>query len=386
MNRPQRTYLDHAATSWPKSQAVLAAVDHYANQTGAAAGRGSYRSADRASEIIRKARQSIAQLIGADSGNCISFHSNGTTAINAAIFGMVSAGDHLITTAADHNSVLRPLHHLQKNNQVELTVVPCDRYGQVAVQDIFDALRDDTRMVIMSHASNVTGAVQNVRAVGQRLAESTTIFAIDAAQTAGYVSIDVQELACDLLACPGHKGIAGPLGTGCLYVNQRWHGVIRPTIFGGTGHQSESLEMPATYPGKLEAGNLNVPAIAGLSIAAEELLKTDFAKRSSRLADIAKQLHQGLTNIDGLALHSQAGSLAIASLSVQNWLAADIAAILDVEFAIETRAGFHCAALIQSFLGDPPGGTLRISAGPSTTDDEIRLVVQAIQSIVASTV
>ena len=384
MSDSKRIYFDHAATSWPKSDEMLDQVNDYARKVGAAAGRGNYQSADLASQQIRTARRSVAKLIGAPSGDCISLHNSGTMALNAVILGTIRPGDHVVTTAADHNSVLRPLHHLQETADVQLTVVPCDKHGEVSAKDVIESVRADTRMVIMTHASNVTGAGQPVCAIGEAIVDSPTYFVVDAAQTLGYLHTAVQSLKCDALASPGHKGLGGPLGTGILFVSEALQPEIQPTLFGGTGSQSESLDMPTSYPEKLEPGNLNVPAIAGLGFAANQVCQIDFAERSNRLHRISRLLHEGLVSVAGIQIHSRTGPLPILSVSMAAMTASDVAAILDVEFGIEARAGFHCAALIEPYLNSNSGGTLRISGGPSTTDQEIDAVLHALKTIARS--
>ncbi|QDT11596.1 aminotransferase class V-fold PLP-dependent enzyme [Planctomycetes bacterium K23_9] len=384
-DRP-RIYLDHAATSWPKQASVLDAVDAYARNVGASAGRGAYRSSMQASTHIQSARRSLAKLLNVPSSDCVSLHTSGTAALNAVIFGLVSPGDHVVTTATDHNSVLRPLQHLCETAGVELSIAECDAHGQVSAGAVLDLVRKQTRMVILSHASNVTGAVQPIETIGQTLAETSTLFVVDAAQTLGHLPIDVMDVQCDALASPGHKAIGGPLGTGLLYLASDLHAAIRPTIFGGTGSHSESLEMPSRYPDKLEAGNLNVPAIAGLAVAAQSTLESDQQQQRSRLSALSQLLHEGISS-DGISsagmvtVHSIAGPLPVASLSIDGLPASDVAAILDAEFGIETRAGFHCAAKIQDFLGNPTGGTLRISASSHTPDGEIEAATKAIREI-----
>ncbi|MGB7343005.1 MAG: aminotransferase class V-fold PLP-dependent enzyme [Pirellulaceae bacterium] len=385
MNDRQRIYLDHAATSWPKSSNVLDAMDRYAREVGAAAGRGSYRSANEAARIIQSARRGVAKLIGSPSGDTISFHSSGTSALNAAIFGLLRSGDHVVTTAADHNSVLRPLKHMSDSGQLSLTTVPCDLNGFVSHDEVIRACRDNTRMVLMSHASNVTGAVQPTTQIGQSLRDTPILFAVDVAQTLGHLPIDVVADNCDVLASPGHKGLGGPLGTGILYLNESLHAEIKPTILGGTGSQSESLNMPDKYPDKLEAGNMNVPAIAGLDAAVQNVLASDFTAKRNHLTGLSQAMHESIGTIDGITLHSVVGQLPIASLSMQSMPAGDLAAILDAEFGVETRAGLHCAAAIEHYLKCPSDGTLRISGGATTTPNEITAVCDALREIVQHT-
>ena len=381
-----RIYLDNAATSWPKSDAVLDAIDRFARECGAAAGRGGYRSASQADGIVGSVRRGLAELVHAESPSCISLHANGTAALNAAIHGLLGDGDHVVTTAAEHNSVLRPLHHLQRTRNLRLTIVPCDRGGRVDASDVLSAVEKTTRLVAVTHASNVTGAIQPVEVIGEGLRRHTARFLCDAAQTFGYLPINVRELGIDLLAAPGHKGGGGPLGTGFLYVHESLHQQLAPTVQGGTGSHSESLEMPTEMPGKLESGNLNVPALAGWLVALRQLIAADAVQQTARQSELIKQLDQGLARVEGLHVFRSPAAkplLPIASLRVE-LPPTDIAAILDAEFGIETRAGLHCAALIHDQLGSGHAGTLRVSGGHATTAKQIDQFLQAISAIVAA--
>ncbi|MGI9470416.1 MAG: aminotransferase class V-fold PLP-dependent enzyme, partial [Rubripirellula sp.] len=222
MTAGDRIYLDHAATSWPKSSAVLEAMNRYATECGAAAGRGGYQAAAESDAIVAKVRREIASLIHATEANCISLHSNGTAALNAGIQGILRSGDHVVSNAAEHNSVLRPLHALAERGDIELTVVATDARGHVDPAILIDAVRSETRLVTLTHASNVTGAVQPVEIVAEALREKQTLLMVDAAQTFGTLPIDVTA-GIDLLAAPGHKASGGPLGTGFLYVDPTIH-------------------------------------------------------------------------------------------------------------------------------------------------------------------
>ncbi len=382
MPETRRIYFDNAATSWPKSARVLAAMNAYMTDCGAAAGRGSYRSAQRAGEIIDEVRASIATSIGAESRYCISLHSSGTAALNAAIHGFVRSGDHIVTTAAEHNSVLRPLEFLRKQKQIELTIVPCDDTGLVQTEHVLAAIRPGTRLVAMTHASNVTGAIQPIGEVGGRLRNTDTVLLCDAAQTLGYLPIDVRQLGVDMLASPGHKGAGGPLGTAALYVASSLHDKIVSTIQGGTGFDSDSLDMPDQYPAKLEAGNLNVLGFAGW-LAAMEVIGTDQGAELDRLLVVGNKLRQGFANIAGVRVCGREQSLPVVSIVFEKLAPLDAATILDSDYGIETRAGLHCAGLIHGYLGTQDHGTLRISAGNTTTDEDIEAVIQAISEIAA---
>ena len=384
MNVQKRIYLDHAATSWPKSDAVLEAMDRFARECGAAAGRGGYQSAAQADRIVVLTRRSIATLIGAANADCISLHSNGTAALNAAIHGLVRPGDHIVTCAAEHNSVLRPLHHLETHSRIRLTVVPTDASGLVDADQLLDAVTDETRLVTLTHASNVTGAVQPISEVGQGLADRSAIFLCDAAQTFGTLPIDVAASGIDLLAAPGHKASGGPLGTGFLYAAQSVHAELVPHVQGGTGSQSESVEMPSTMPAMMEAGNLNVPALAGWAAALGELQASDLEARADHARTLARRLHESLGTIDHIRVFGDASELPIASIAVEGLSPSDAAVILDAEFGIETRAGMHCAAFIHPFLGSDSEGTLRISAGHTSTEADIDAAIDSIRSMIAA--
>ncbi len=384
MSDDDRIYLDHAATSWPKSEAVLAAMDRFARDCGAAAGRGGYRSASAADQLVSSVRRTIATRIDAVSSASISFHANGTAALNAAIYGVVRAGDHVVCSAAEHNSVLRPLHDLTKTQGLRLTVVPTDSKGLVDANAMIAAVEHDTRLVALTHASNVTGTIQPIGEVGEFLRDHPAWFLCDAAQTFGTIPISVQQLGIDLLAAPGHKSSGGPLGTALLYATPKLHDQIVPLMRGGTGSQSESLEMPQTMPSKLEAGNLNVPAIAGWGAALDSWQSVELAQRMQHAERLATRLHAELSQIRHLTVHGLAGALPIASVTIDDLSPSDAAAILDAEFGIETRAGMHCAALIHRYLGTDREGTLRISAGHTSTEAEIDAVIEALAAMVSA--
>lgn len=379
-----RIYLDHSATSWPKPAAVLDAMDRFARFEGRSAGRGGYRSALNSDAVVMSTRRAIARLINAESPDCISFHANGTAALNAAIGGMIRQNDHVVTTAAEHNSVLRPLHHLQKTRNLRLTIVPCDEQGIVVADQLMAAVTDETRMVALTHANNVTGAIQPISDVGARLQGHPAILLCDAAQTFGAIPIDVLQSGIDLLAAPGHKAGRGPLGTGFLYAATGVHDQLTPVLQGGTGSQSESLEMPHSLPAKLEAGNLNVPALAGWLAGLSDVDQIEIEQSQRRCQELASMLHTGLGEIEHVRVFGQPCLLPIASIAVEGLSPVDLASVLDVDFHIEARAGLHCAALIHHHLGSDPEGTVRISAGATTTDEEIKAVTGAIQVIAAS--
>lgn len=380
MSSRPRIYLDHAATSWPKSAAVIDAMNQYVQSCGAAAGRGAYQAAAEADGIVSTVRRDIAALIHASEPGSISLHSNGTTALNAGIHGLLRSGDHVVASASEHNSVLRPLQHLSDQLKVELTIVPVDRNGLVDAEEMLKAVTSATKLVALTHASNVTGALQPVQAVAEGMRHHGGFLLVDAAQTFGAIEIDVR-VGIDVLAAPGHKASAGPLGTAFLYVDPAIEDEVMPLFQGGTGSSSESLAMPSSMPMKLEAGNLNVHALAGWAVALKELRTEGVGRREKISSEHAGLLHEGLAGLPHVRTFGKAGALATASLVIEDLAPSDAAAILDAEFGVETRAGWHCAALIHGYLGSEPQGTLRISAGHTTTAAEIEAAVSAVGQI-----
>ena len=376
-----RIYLDHAATSWPKPDGVLDEMHRVGMQCGAAAGRAGYHSAIDADSIVSVARRRVAKLIGADKPHSIAFFSNGTTALNAAIFGVLQQGGHAVTTAAEHNSVLRPLETAKTLFGAEVTIVDCDSNGYVNANNVLNAVTDNTRLVAMTHASNVTGAIQPIAEVGEALIQKKLIFLCDAAQTIGHLPINVNEMRVSMLAAPGHKGCGGPMGTGFLYVDPHLHNVIMPWVVGGSGSQSERLSMPDAMPGRLEAGNLNVPAISGLSLAIKQRPEPDHPNPQERCRELSERLHSGLVAIPGVQMFGRCDQLPIVSLRITSFSPSDVAAILDSSFGIEVRAGLHCAPLIHRCLGSEPDGTLRVSAGVTTTNEHIDRFLAAMREI-----
>lgn len=373
---PKRIYLDHAATGWPKRSEVSLAMKAYIDGVGAAAGRGVYASARQAARTVQQLRRRLAETIHAPSNDCISFHSSGTAALNAALFGFIQPGDHVVTTAAEHNSVLRPLNHLRQTIDVTVDVVSLDSNGHITIEDVLAKVRHDTAIVAITGASNVTGIAMPVKQIANRLRDQSTILVCDAAQNFGWMPIDVRG-GIDVLAAPGHKAGGGSLGTGFLYVAPELHSRLRPTIFGGTGTQSESLEMPDAMPDKLESGNLNVPAIAGWLAG---LPNADAIANNERIANrLANQLHQEVRS--ARCHQTSQGGLPIVSFWSDEMNAAEIAMILSSEFCIEVRAGHHCSAMVVDAVGGPDTGVVRASAGAETTEDEIKSLGAALREI-----
>ncbi|TWT65020.1 aminotransferase class V-fold PLP-dependent enzyme [Allorhodopirellula solitaria] len=387
-----RIYLDHASTSWPKAAGVIDAMTEFMRDCGANSSRGNYASARQAATIRERVRGRLAELIGAEGRQCVSFHSGCTAALNAAIHGLMpaTAGSqhHVIASSAEHNSVLRPLRQATRRSGTELEIIRCEKDGSLDADTIVGAINARTRMVALTDASNVTGIRYPVAEVGRRIAlinasrssADSILLLCDAAQTFGSLPINVASMGAHVLAAPAHKGSGGPLGIAMLYLHPSLHERIEPTIQGGSGHDGLADRMPASMPGRLEPGSMNIAALAGWDAALDRQPTAPETWHA-----LTTRLHNRLSEIDGVHIVGGQGVLPIASIEFGAMLScAEAAAILDAEFGIEVRSGYHCAAELHDCLGTRESGTLRISCGPSTTLDEIDRLADALAEIVES--
>jgi len=380
-----RIYLDNAATSWPKPEAVYAAVDRYQRQIGAAVGRGAYADAVEAQRLVSEARRGCADLLAVNDPDRIVFGFNGTDVLNLAIHGLLRSGDHVVTTVCEHNSVLRPLADAARQLGVEVSYVGCDGAGVVDPQDVLRALRPRTRLAVVTHASNVTGAIQSIAEIARVVHTTSALLLVDAAQSAGHLPFNVSALGADIVAASGHKGLLGPLGTGILYVRTGLETSLRPIRQGGTGTHSTSDEPPAEMPHRYEAGNLNMPALAGLAAATRFLLDKSVDAVAAHEATLVEQLCQGLRAMPSVRVYGpREGSerAPVVSISIEGYDPQDFAAALDSAFGVQCRAGLHCAPRMHAALGTlPRGGTVRFSVGWSTTRGEIDRTLEAVAAI-----
>ena len=382
-----RFYLDHAATSWPKPPGSLEACIEFQTSNGASAGRGVYHSAEESSELVRTTRQSTAKLIGAPSPSDVAFCCNGTQALNAAILGLLQSpnmrGCHVVTTMTEHNSVLRPLHLATHSCGITWTAVPCDEFGWVDPNQVQIAMNEKTRLVIVNHVSNVTGTVQDICSMAAIAKGHGSIFLLDAAQSLGYLPIDVVTDGLDIVAAPGHKGAGGMLGTGILYVRRELQKQMELVWIGGTGSQSDSIEGPFQWLSAVESGNSNLPGIASLKAGLDWLEKQE---RSNNLRDWADKIIEAILESTNLQLVGPLSSdlkrnrLPVISLTSETSSCHEMAMLLDSACGVEARSGFHCAGLIHACLGTKEkGGTLRLSLGHSSTIEDVEAAIAGIQ-------
>ncbi len=381
-----RIYLDNAATSFPKPTTVYDAVDQYQRNVGAPIGRGAYQSAVDLSRTVAETRHQIAQMLGDHDARRVVFTSGGTESLNLAIHGVLRDGDHVVTTDAEHNSVLRPLHWLAKKRGVRVSHVRCDPHGRVDVEEVARAVQADTRLVAITHASNVTGAINDIVRLGELLRGKGTLLLVDAAQTLGSHNIDAVSWGIDLVAAPAHKCLLGPLGLGLLYLSERAAAQIEPLLQGGTGSESESEEQPTELPDRLESGNHNAPGIVGLAAALRWRNEAGSKEAISTASILAGELAGGLRAIDGVqVIHGPRSEAApVVSICVEGVDPEIIGAILDSEFGISVRTGYLCAARIHRALGTDLGGVIRFSVGPFNNPAEIETTIAAASEIVAN--
>lgn len=383
-----RIYLDNAATSFPKPLVVSQAIADFHDRWGAPAGRGSYPEAVEVTGRVAKCRQRAADLLGAESSDRIVFTFNGTDGLNIALHGLLKSGDHVVTSVLEHNSVLRPLRELHERYGIDVTHVQADGTGRVTPNDIRSVLRPTTKLIALIHASNVTGAIQPVAEVGRIAHDAGVLFLVDAAQTAGHIPINLRELPIDLLACSGHKGLLGPLGTGLLYLRSGVEQHVRSFRQGGTGTQSDDDRQPESLPDKFEAGNLNVPGLLGLEAALAFLQKRTVAAQAEHERHLTQRLMDGLAGLPEVRVHGLASAehrVGVVSISVQDYDPQELATILDQGWRIQSRAGLHCAPGMHRSLGTlAGGGTVRFSVGPFNTPEDIDTTLRALREITST--
>jgi len=385
----ERIYLDHAATSWPKAPGVVEAVCAYLRDNGAPAGRGAYSESLDVERRLQRLRLDVARLIEAPDSRRVIFTFNGTDSLNLALHGLLRPGDHVVTTEAEHNSVLRPLAWLAAHRGVIVERAACDEVGRVDVDQVRRMIRPGhTRLVALVQASNVTGVVQPVAEIAQLARAAGADFLLDAAQSLGQWPVSVSELPISLLAAPGHKSLGGPLGTGLLYVAPGLETRLESTRQGGTGTRSEDDHQPDELPERYEAGNLNVPGLIGLGAAVAEFTAATVAATRQHHRDLTQRAIAGLAGVRGVRLFvppAPQQQVGVLSLTVDGYDPQEVAATLDAVFHIQVRAGLHCAAGIHRAIGSlAMGGTVRLSWGQQTTTEMVDAAVAAISEVATS--
>ena len=375
-------YLDNAATSWPKPESVYQAVDEFLRTKAGNPGRGSHSMAVAASIIVDETRLLVARLISAPEKDRVIFTLNCTDSLNLGLKGLLRPGDHVITSCIEHNSVVRPLKKLEQQGVKVTRLSPHSNDGFVSPQDIEKAITGGTKLVVMTHASNVTGVIQPIEEYGVIARRHNLIFMVDAAQTVGKYPLDVRANRIDLLAFSGHKGLFGPPGTGVLYIGERVD--LDSLREGGTGSHSELEEQPTDLPDKFESGTVNSAGIAGLGAGLKFIFKEGTEKILEHEQSLTDQLLEGLACISRVTVYKakdNSRQAPVISFNLEDSTPGEVGTILDQAFDIKVRTGLHCAPAAHRTLGTFPLGTIRLSPGYFNTREEIDFTVEAIKKI-----
>ena len=376
----QVIYLDNAATTMQKPEEVIEAVVQAMHSMGNA-GRGAHSASLEASRTIYDTRELLCRFFGGTDPRRLVFTSNSTESLNIAIKGLFEPGDHVITTMLEHNSVLRPLYEMEKRG-VELTIIPADKKGVIDYNDIEKAIRPNTKAVVCTHGSNLTGNLVDIERIGKITRKNGLLLVVDASQTAGVFPIDVEKMQIDVLCFTGHKGLLGPQGTGGMYVREGIQ--IRPLKSGGSGVQTYSKSHPAEMPTALEAGTMNGHGIAGLHAAVEYIQRTGIDQIRKREQECMKRFYEGVIQVPGVKVYGDFDDMnrcAIVSLNIGDYDSSEVSDELLTEYRISTRSGAHCAPLMHEALGTVEQGAVRFSFSHFTTDEEVDTAIKAIREL-----
>ncbi|WP_434298000.1 aminotransferase class V-fold PLP-dependent enzyme [Clostridium sporogenes] len=381
-----KIYLDNAATTYPKPEKVYSSILNYMKNIGASPGRGGYENALTGDRMVYKCRQSLINLFNFNKIENVVFTSNITASLNILIKSIVKDDWHVITSSMDHNSVIRPLVSLEKSNKIELDILNCSEEGLINIDDFKNAIKDNTKLVVLSHASNIVGTIQPLETIGKICKEKGIYFIIDSAQTAGVLPLDFQNLNCNALAFTGHKALLGPQGIGGFIIDDKLNNIATNFIEGGTGSLSESTLQPDFLPDKFESGTMNTPGIAGLLAGIEYINEEGLNIIKEREEYLSREFINGLLNIDSIKVYGpldaslRTATISINSSKIDN---SELGFLLDSEFGIMVRTGLHCAPLAHKTIGSFPQGTLRFSFGAFNDIKDINYALYALNSILS---
>jgi cysteine desulfurase/selenocysteine lyase len=378
-------FLDNGATSFPKPGEVYEFMDYFYRNFGVNPGRSGYDLCLETGSLVEDTRRMLTKFFNGQDPNRLCFAYNSTDALNLIIFGLLKEGDHAITTALEHNSVLRPLYHLWKYSGVEVDYIPFGSQGFVDPDDFPKKFKKNTRLIIVNHASNVIGTVQPIREIGRHCRDRGIPFAVDTSQSAGKIPVDMEKDNIDVLAFTGHKSLLGPTGIGGLYVREGIE--IRHTRAGGTGVRSAQRTHLDEYPYRLEYGTLNVLGVAGLNAGLKWIENKGLQTIHENEMKLTALLRDGLKNVEGITPYCQdnlSDHISIFLFNVDGLEAINTSTILDVDYNIASRSGLHCAPLVHEQLGtDKIKGAVRFGIGPFNTKEEIQTAIQAVKEIAA---
>ena len=377
-------YLDNAATSWPKPPGVAEAMVRFLEDVGANPGRSGHRLSIEAGRIVNGVREALAELLGAPDPLRIVFGANATEGLNLALQGLLRPGDHVVTSSVEHNSMMRPLRAMEGEG-VSVTVVPCAPDGSLDPSHVEAALRRETALIALLHASNVVGTLLPIAEIGSIARAHDLLLLVDAAASAGACPIDVVRDQIDLLAFTGHKSIYGPTGTGGLVIGDRVDPArLRPLKWGGTGSRSDREEQPNFLPDGYESGTLNVVGLAGLGASVRWLLERSVAAVRSRQVTLIQRLIDGLAYLDGVTVYGTCDArrqAAPVSFNIAGVSPSDVGLRLDEDYGILCRIGLHCAPAAHRTIGTFPRGTVRFALGNFTTEEQIDAAIAAVAEL-----
>ena len=375
-------YLDNAATSFPKPERVYDEMNRCMKEYCANPGRGGHALSILSGRAVLDVREIVCNFFNINNPMQLCFTKNATEALNIAIYGLLSQGDHVITTSMEHNSVIRPLKTMERDLGLEISIIKGDEYGEIDPNTIVKEIRKNTKLIISTLSSNVNGIILPVNEIGRIAREQGISFLVDGSQGAGTIKIDVQESNIDLLAFPGHKGLLGPQGTGGLYVREGI--LLKAIVQGGTGSHSENLYQPEWMPDLLESGTLNTPGIVGLGYGIEFINSFGLENLKTYKHLLIKRLYEGIEGLKGIKIYSKnhlEKNSGILAMNFEEVDSTEVSYALDKAYQIATRAGIHCAPLAHETLGTSNTGIVRLSVGCFNKIEEIDLVIEALTEI-----
>ena len=373
-------YLDNGATSFPKPKGMVAAMEECILKYCGNPGRSGHEMSLKTGEKVYRAREAVARLFHIESGERLVFTKNTTEALNMGLQGVLRAGDHVVTTSMEHNSVLRPLKSLERKG-ITQTIIRAGKDGFVRPSDFEKCLKRNTRLFVVTAASNVTGTKMPLGEIGQIARRAGVIFMVDGAQGAGCMDLDVSRLCIDMLAFPGHKGLLGPLGTGGLYVSPSVS--VRPLMQGGTGTDSKNRIQPVDFPEGFEAGTINAPGIIGLGYSAEYVSKIGVDVIGQYEEELIRALEEKLGNMDFVSLYGTEPEkkTGITLFNVKGFSSEELTSVLNSRYGIAVRGGYHCAGLAHKSIGTWDTGAVRVSVGPYNTPGDMNALAEAVWEI-----
>lgn len=380
-----KVYLDNSATTYPKPEEVYTSVLNYMKNIGANPGRGGYANALEGDRIIYNCRESLMKLFNFDKLENVIFTANITQSLNIVLKNVIKDGWHVITSSMEHNSVLRPLSTLKETKNIDLDIIECSADGVINVEDFRNAIKPNTKLVALTHASNVIGSIQPLEEIGKICREKNIYFVIDSAQSAGAIPVDFYKIGCNALTFTGHKSLLGPPGIGGFLIDDALNEEALPFIEGGTGSLSQSIIQPDFLPDKFESGTLNAPGIAGLLSGINYIMKEGITAIQEREQELSQHFINELLNIPSIKVYGfkdaslRTPTISINSSKINN---AELGFILDREYGIMSRTGLHCAPLAHKTMGTFPEGTLRFSLGPFNDKKDINYALHALNSII----